>query len=532
MPGATRGRGVALCALAAALFCMPAHAAAEPAAKSGVSKTHVKRCGAVGKPKAAGRAKQRCIARLTSAKRDRTKPVVAFKAPVSGMTVSGTLRDAACEATATDNRGVDRVEFSVDGRALNVERGVPYNCVWDTTGVAAGPHTLTARAVDTSGNAASASVTVSVATPPSEPAPAPAPDPSPVPAPSPAPAPSPLVGISATLRWMGQADIAATLDKLKPAGVKVVREDWHWNLVEPVRGTYDWTRYDRLMRETALRNVQVIAIPNNAPSWATASSITPPTSGEALTGYIAFVRAAIARYGSQGTFWAANPTLPKVPVTMWDIWNEPWGTWAWNTPDGAAYARFFKAVVQAARPLDPAARFMADVETRTVGTTTWTPFLHQMFAAVPDLGAYMDMVSHHPYTDAASPTGCSAYSPSRGVTEDYKATLYQFCRVRDVRAILDAYGAANTRIWMTEIGYTTAPSASRTVTETQQAQHVRDVFRLLREWDVVDGVLWFTYKDSAGGDPTDREQWFGLVRRDGTPKPAWPVFVEEANAGL
>ena len=155
-----------------------------------------------------------------------------------------------------------------------------------------------------------------------------------------------------------------------------------------------------------------------------------------------------------------------------------------------------------------------------------------MFAAVPDLAQYLDAVSHHPYPDSAAPSTCTPYSPSRGIAEDYKATLYQFCRIRDVRAILDAYGAARTRIWATEIGFTTAPSATRTVTETQQAQYVHDVFRLLRAWDVVDGVLWYHYKDSASGDPTDREAWFGLIRRDGTPKPAWAAFGEEARAGL
>ena len=121
---------------------------------------------------------------------------------------------------------------------------------------------------------------------------------------------------------------------------------------------------------------------------------------------------------------------------------------------------------------------------------------------------------------------------SKGVYEDWKATMFQFCRLKDVRAILDARGASRTRIWVTEIGFTTAPSASRTVTETQQAQYVHDVFRLLREWDLADGMLWFNYKDPAAPDPTDREDWFGLMRGDGSAKPAWAAFLQEAAAGL
>ena len=90
---------------------------------------------------------------------DRTKPVVAFKAPAASTSVSGSLGGAACEASATDKYGVDRVEFSVDGAALNIDRAAPYNCVWDTTKAGSGQHTVKARAVDTSGNAATTGVT-------------------------------------------------------------------------------------------------------------------------------------------------------------------------------------------------------------------------------------------------------------------------------------------------------------------------------------------------------------------------------------
>jgi hypothetical protein len=154
MSRAMSQRGAALCALAAAILCLP----------SGVA--------------SAG-----------SRKPDRTKPVVAFKAPTAGTTVSGSLSGAACEASATDKNGVDRVEFSVDGAALNVDRAAPYNCVWDASGARSGQHTVAARAVDTSGNAATTGVTVSVAAPSPTPTPTPSPTPTPTPTPTPPPAP-------------------------------------------------------------------------------------------------------------------------------------------------------------------------------------------------------------------------------------------------------------------------------------------------------------------------------------------------------
>jgi hypothetical protein len=222
-----------------------------------------------------------------------------------------------------------------------------------------------------------------------------------------------------------------------------------------------------------------------------------------------------------------------VPVTIWDIWNEPWGSWAWKSslPDGGAYARMFKAVVQEARGADPQARFMAEVETFANGHATPTSFLHAMFDAVPDLDRYMDMASHHPYPELAPPTRCRRAKRGGDVREDWKSTMYDFCRIQDVRRILDARGARNTQLWITEVGFSTAPAGERTVTEAQQARYVRDVFRLARKWRIVDGLVWYHYKTSQAS-PTEREDWFGLVRPDGSPKPAWDVFTRELRTGL
>ena len=68
-------------------------------------------------------------------------------------------------ATATDNVGVAGVQFLVDNNALGAEDTTsPYSVTWNTTTVANGTHTLTARARDAAGNTAtSAPVTITVA---------------------------------------------------------------------------------------------------------------------------------------------------------------------------------------------------------------------------------------------------------------------------------------------------------------------------------------------------------------------------------
>ena len=101
---------------------------------------------------------------------DVTPPTVSVSSPASGATVSGSLN---VTATASDNVGVARVAFLVDGAQLGSDDTVaPYDVPWDSRTVANGSHTLTARASDAAGNVASASVTVTVSNSSTPPPPA------------------------------------------------------------------------------------------------------------------------------------------------------------------------------------------------------------------------------------------------------------------------------------------------------------------------------------------------------------------------
>src|SRR6185295_11550826 len=63
------------------------------------------------------------------------------------------------------------------------------------------------------------------------------------------------------------------------------------------------------------------------------------------------------RYGPSGTFWKQNPTLPKLPIRDWQIWNEPDATKYWSDqPFVADYTALLKAARVALRGVDPGAR--------------------------------------------------------------------------------------------------------------------------------------------------------------------------------
>ena len=77
-----------------------------------------------------------------------TAPTVGITSPAAGQTVSGTLNYA---ASATDNGGVSRVVFTLDGNALLSDTTAPYGGSLDTTKLANGTHTLRAVAYDAQG---------------------------------------------------------------------------------------------------------------------------------------------------------------------------------------------------------------------------------------------------------------------------------------------------------------------------------------------------------------------------------------------
>ncbi|MBE0609218.1 MAG: S8 family serine peptidase [Dehalococcoidia bacterium] len=102
---------------------------------------------------------------------DPTPPSVSVTSPGDGSTVASTVT---VSASASDNVGVTKVEFWLDGQLKATDTSSPYAFALDSTTVADGAHSWTALAFDAAGNVASASVSFTVSN-------APAPDPNPQP---------------------------------------------------------------------------------------------------------------------------------------------------------------------------------------------------------------------------------------------------------------------------------------------------------------------------------------------------------------
>lgn len=90
---------------------------------------------------------------------DITAPSVNFTTPESGSLVSGAV---SVSIAASDNTGVSKVEFYLDGTLVASTSSQPFTFYWDTKNVSNGSHQLTAKAYDTASNASSATITVTV----------------------------------------------------------------------------------------------------------------------------------------------------------------------------------------------------------------------------------------------------------------------------------------------------------------------------------------------------------------------------------
>ncbi len=92
---------------------------------------------------------------------DITPPTTSITAPLAGATVSGTT---SVTASASDNVGVTKVEFYLDGVLKSTDTTSPYSWSWDTTTATNGSHSLTSKAYDAAlnvGTSAAVGVTVS-----------------------------------------------------------------------------------------------------------------------------------------------------------------------------------------------------------------------------------------------------------------------------------------------------------------------------------------------------------------------------------
>ncbi|HSX28349.1 MAG TPA: Ig-like domain-containing protein [Candidatus Saccharimonadales bacterium] len=90
---------------------------------------------------------------------DQTPPTVSLTSPTNNATVTNSTP---ITVTAADAVGVTKVELSIDGVLQTTLTASPYTYAWDTTSLANGAHSISAKAYDAAGNSSTDTVQVTV----------------------------------------------------------------------------------------------------------------------------------------------------------------------------------------------------------------------------------------------------------------------------------------------------------------------------------------------------------------------------------
>ena len=190
---------------------------------------------------------------------------------------------------------------------------------------------------------------------------------------------------------------AAELDRMGRGKVGTLRINLAWGSVQagPDAG-YDWSHYDGVIGEAATNGIRILPTVYSSPTWAEPTPEYPPL-GARLPEFEDFARAAVRRYGSDGSFWSDNPDLPSLPITDWQVWNEPNSPLFWKpAPDPAKYLALLRGFDSAVREADPAARIMLGGLFPTPrGGIDMTDFVSALYRG--GAKGLFDSVALHPY---------------------------------------------------------------------------------------------------------------------------------------
>jgi hypothetical protein len=333
--------------------------------------------------------------------------------------------------------------------------------------------------------------------------------------------------------FFGIAPQTALTDKdasyMKAGGIGSVRWPVNWATVQPTaKGGYDWSSVDPAVEVAARRGLKFLPFLYGTPRWiANKPTTLPVDSGRARKGWLAFVDAAVKRYGPGGEFWnehapsqaAVNyvPAIPRpTPIRTWQVWNEAnFFYFAYPVSPGR-YARLLKLTYKEIKANDPIAKVVltglfGDPDESGKRGMDATRFLDALYR-VPGIKRYFDAVALHPYAFHVDDL--------EELTEELREVILEN---HDPRAAL----------YITEMGWGSQNDPNVVAFEQGiqgQARELRKSYAYLianRPRLNLKGTYWYSWKDNPEYAACSFCDSVGLFRagKGFKPKPAWRSFI-------
>jgi polysaccharide biosynthesis protein PslG len=325
----------------------------------------------------------------------------------------------------------------------------------------------------------------------------------------------------------------AYVARLKALGLRRIRLDFHWAVLEPTAGALSPvamgitdTLVNRLQADGISVLVQLGGVPTyySAPGCPASEADRCPPTDTGVAALAARMVDLAQRYPS---------------IETWQIGNEPNLSAFGMVSFAGAYAKMARAVVDAFAAAGLAHK-LALAGMGYYGDYTPTPspqypmmtgsMLKDLATQEGSLVSALEAVAYHPYTDTpeGEPGGLNPMTSGDFVT-----------RATSLNAALRATGNVH-RIWATEFGWSTYPALNGVLVQTPVDQKTQADY-LLRRLALVFGALdyervyLFALADMGAGPVTvpyasrsgsERDDFYGVLALDGTPKVAYTALAQ------
>lgn len=302
-----------------------------------------------------------------------------------------------------------------------------------------------------------------------------------------------------------------------------------WAEIQPTeRGGYNWSGVDSTVEVAARHGLTVLPFLYGTPRWLARKPTTLPVdSTRARRAWVAFVEAAVERYGPGGEFWSEHdpasaeieyvtPIPSPMPIRGWQIWNEANFFYFAYPVSPSRYARLLELSHAAIKSVDPRAKVILsglfgnpdEGGKRGMDATKFLAALYRVHGVKADF----DGVALHPYAFHV---------------EDLEELTEA---LREV--VLENHDAA-TPLYITEMGWGSQNDPNVVAFEQGirgQARELRGAYRYLianRHRLDLKGAYWYSWKDNPAYAACHFCDSVGLFRagRGFRAKPAWHAFV-------
>lgn len=290
---------------------------------------------------------------------------------------------------------------------------------------------------------------------------------------------------------MDSASVTAMLDSIQAAGIKIIRDECYWSLVETTPGVYTVPpQADYYVSEALARGIDVLLILNyNNPLYAAhaGSGISTDSNRAAFKEYCVEMVSHFAPLG----------------IKHYEIWNEPNIPIFWDPlPNAQDYALLLQEVYQPIKDVDSTVTVLGCATSPAEGNPP--PFIEWLtfIQGVWNNGGnnYFDALSFH------------LYRVDRGPEQWLNGD------VTNLRNII----GSDIDIYLTECGYHTS-SVWPNLSEADQARYITRLYLIGRSIDRLMNITYYDFKND-GEDAGEHEHNFGIVHFDRQPKPAYNAY--------